>query len=122
MWLGKIAIPYASDYGYATDFNHCNRLIADYAPNTLNSYCTSYNWMSHIFATGGFEWLLTPSGSQNGSLYVGSLGSVGDILDQTYETYNTYHVYGVVPTLHLISDLDIKSGSGTSSDPYQLDV
>lgn len=35
---------------------------------------------------------------------------------------NAYYAMGVVPVLSLNSELDIGLGSGTSSNPYQLNV
>ncbi len=107
-WPGKIALPYPSDYGYAADLSECNQTLFDYD----NSTCTSNNWMKSIF-TSSYNWLLTPnSGSANAAWLVGSPGSV------SYSS--AYRANGVAPVLYLGSELSIKTGTGSSSAPYQL--
>lgn len=107
-WTGKIAIAYPSDYGYAADFRKCSKYLYNYD----NSNCTSNNWMKEIMSPNS-GWLLSASSEDNYSVWnVGLSGYV-------YK-YSPYTPYGVVPVLYLNSDLYVKSGTGTSSDPYQL--
>ena len=109
-WTGKIAIPYPSDYGYAADLSLCQKQLGSYNDAT----CRENNWMKTILAPN-FGWLLTPnSGSASIAWYVNSPGNVSNL--------NAYRAYGVAPVLSLISELDIGSGTGTSSSPYQLSV
>ena len=113
-WTGKIAIPYPSDYGYAADLSLCQKTLYDYD----NSRCTANNWMKSIITNNGATagWLLTPrSGSADNAWSVRSSGYV-------YYDGNASYAYGVAPVLSLISELDIGSGTGTSSSPYQLSV
>ncbi len=110
-WTGKVAIPYPSDYGYAADLSLCQKQLGSYNDVT----CTANNWMKSILASN-YGWLLTPeSGYENAAWRVSSSGSV-------YYSGIAYLAYGVLPVLSLISELDIGSGSGTSSSPYQLSV
>ena len=113
-WTGKVAIPYPSDYGYAADLSLCQKTLYDYD----NSTCTANNWMKNIITnnSGNYGWLLTPD---SGSAYFAWL-----VFSSGYVNYNlnAYRAYGVAPVLSLISELDIGSGSGTDSDPYQLYV
>ena len=110
-WTGKIALPYSSDYGYAADLSLCKKTLYDYD----NSTCTANNWMKNILGTSSYGWLLTPSsGNASQAMYVTSSGYVGDS--------SAFRAYGVAPVLSLTSELDIGSGSGTSSSPYQLSV
>ena len=110
-WTGKIAIPYPSDYGYAADLSLCKQILNRYD----NSTCTANNWMKSIL-TPNNGWLLTPlSDSVHFAWNVTSSGFVND-------GNSTYAANGVAPSLHLNSELDIVSGSGTSSSPYQLAV
>ena len=113
-WTGKVAIPYPSDYGYAADLSLCDRTL-----NTYNDItCTEKNWMKNIITNYGssWGWLLTPySGSEINAWSVAPLGSV-------YDYRNTWNNYLVAPVLSLTSELDIGSGTGTSSSPYQLSV
>ena len=109
-WQGKIALAYPSDYGYAADLSLCQKQLDYYNDAT----CTANNWMKNIITNNG-AWLLTPDSSYADSVwYADSSG----------------YVYGgatsdarlVIPVLSINSDLDIKLGSGTSSNPYQLSV
>ena len=110
-WTGKIALAYPSDYGYAADLGKCSQNLNNYN----NSTCTSNNWMKAIVAPN-YGWLLTPrSGITSNVWYVYSSGGV------YYNSY-VYNAYGVAPVLFLNSDANVKSGTGTSSDPYQISV
>ena len=110
-WTGKVAIPYPSDYGYAADLSLCQKKLDSYNDAT----CTANNWMKNILAPNS-GWLLTPnSGNDNNAWRVSSPGDV-------YDNINTYGAYGVAPVLSLTSELDIGSGTGESSSPYQLSV
>ena len=110
-WTGKIALAYPSDYGYAADLGKCSQNLNNYN----NSTCTSNNWMKAIVAPN-YGWLLTPrSGIASNVWYVYSPGGV------YYNSY-VYNAYGVAPVLFLNSDANVKSGTGTSSDPYQISV
>ena len=110
-WTGKIALAYPSDYGYAADLGKCSQNLNNYN----NSTCTSNNWMKAIVAPN-YGWLLTPrSGIASNVWYVYSSGGV------YYNSY-VYNAYGVAPVLFLNSDANVKSGTGTSQDPYQISV
>lgn len=108
-WTGKIALPYLSDYGYAVDLGKClNKQLNDYYDST----CISNNWMMTIMEPN-HVWLLTPDpGSAGYTWYVYSSGLVG--------LNNAYHEYGFAPVLYLNSELAVKAGTGSSSEPYQL--
>ena len=114
-WMGKIALAYPSDYGYAADLNQCkDRTLYDYDNRT----CTSNNWMKAIITNNGSNtgWLLTPrSGSSSNAWYVNSGGFVS-------RDSIAYVAYGAVPVLSLSSELGIESGAGdgSSSKPYKL--
>ena len=109
-WTGKVAIPYPSDYGYAADLSLCKKQLSAYNDAT----CTANNWMKNILAPN-YGWLLAPySDAAYGAWLVDSSGRV--------DSYYALGAYGVAPVLSLSSDLDIGSGSGTSSSPYQLSV
>ena len=112
-WTGKVAIPYPSDYGYAADLSLCQKQLGSYN----DAACTANNWMKSIVTNNGSNtgWLLTPkSGRANLAWGVYSSGGVRNPY--------AYGANGVSPVLSLISELDIGSGSGTSSSPYQLSV
>ena len=110
-WPGKVAIPYSNDYGYATDLNQCQKTLLFYD----HPECAENNWMKSIITNNGgdFGWLLTPSGNAYDAWLVDSSGGV-------YNNNTACNAYGVSPVLYLDSKLVIGSGTGTSSDPYQL--
>ena len=111
-WTGKIVVAYPSDYGYAADLSLCQKQLSSYNDAT----CTANNWMKNILGTNSWGWLLTPnSGNANRAWRVASSGYVSD-------RGNACNALGVAPVLSLTSELDIGSGTGTSSSPYQLSV
>ena len=114
-WIGKVAIPYPSDYGYAADLSLCQKQLGSYNDAT----CTANNWMKNIITNNGgnYGWLLTPySGLAYGAWFVYSSGYVYG--NGSYAS----HAGGVAPVLSLSSELGIVAGTGTDSDPYQLYV
>ena len=113
-WAGKIALAYPSDYGYSVDLSKCDQNLYNYD----NSACTSNNWMKIIINNEGWNesWLLTPnSGDYMYAWYVNVSSDVNN-------SVTVYSKSMVAPVLHLNSELSIKSGTGSSSDPYQLNV
>ena len=111
-WTGKVAIPYPSDYGYAADLSLCQKQLGSYNDAT----CTANNWMKNILGTSSYGWLLTPLSA--GAYYAWAVGLSGGV----YYGNGAFNAYGVSPVLSLTSELDIGSGLGTSSSPYQLSV
>ena len=113
-WTGKVAIPYPSDYGYAADLSLCKQTLTKYD----NSTCTANNWMKGIITNNGSNsgWLLTPYSGFAYSAWI--VLSPGRVYSSNFASY----ALGVAPVLSLTSELDIGSGTGTSSSPYQLSV
>ena len=111
-WTGKVAIPYPSDYGYAGDLSLCQETLYDYRT------CTANNWMKNIITNneGNAGWLLTPN--SDSAVVVWYVYPSGEVYNDNYATYP----FEVVPVLSLTSKLNIGSGTGTSSSPYQLSV
>ena len=109
-WTGKVGLAYPSDYGYAADFRSCTQDLDNYN----NSACTSKNWMKAIIAPN-YGALINPHSGVSYSIWrINQNGGVG------YNTAST--VYGITPVIYLDPKLVIKSGTGTSSSPYQLSV
>ena len=115
-WTGKIALPYPSDYGYATDLSKCSQTLVNYDSNTDSYACRSNDWMYSIFKANGYNWLLTShSGNANRAFNENPTGYV-------YGDFNSFVSFaiGVAPVLYLGSDQDIVAGDGSQSNPYQL--
>ena len=110
IWSGKIALPYPSDYGYAADFSQCTQKLSSYNDST----CTANNWMKPILNVSVGGWLLSPSSEGYSYLFrcEPSVNNVG----QAYGTLN------IIPTLHLNYVIEVDSGDGSSSSPYQIKV
>ena len=107
-WIGKIALAYPSDYGYAADLGKCTKTLFYYSDST----CTSNNWMWSIMTS--HNWLLTP--------FSGDFGNVWNIRPSGYVYYYDNYPYvasGVTPVLYLNPEIGVK-GTGSSSAPYQI--
>ena len=113
-WTGKIALAYPSDYGYAVDLSKCSQNLNNYE----NSTCKSNNWMKTIVNNGSSNagWLFTPNSGDAALAWL--------VYTSGYVSYNirAYDANGVAPVLYLNSELAVKSGTGSSSEPYQLAV
>ena len=115
-WIGKIGLMYPSDYGYATSGG----------ATTNRSVCLSkelYNWDSsgfsdckgndYLYNSSNLQWIMLPNSAYAyGVFAVNSTGYVN-----IRHTYNTYLVR---PIIFLKSNIVVKSGTGESSNPYQL--
>ena len=103
----KIAIMYASDYGYAAS-KKCTSNLYDYLRSS-NCIKTN-NWLDK----SQDEWLLPQHlDSSNGAFCMYSSGYVH------YHSLN-YFSKAVRPVLYLSSNVKISGGNGTSEQPYQL--
>ncbi len=115
-WTGKIALPYPSDYGYATDLSKCSQTLFNYDSSTDSYACRSNDWMYPIITNSGktYGWLLTPRSSTASIAF--SVRSTGYV----HSNNNVCIASGVAPVLYLGSNQDIVSGDGSQSNPYQL--
>ena len=108
-WTGKLALMYASDYGYAAS-DECTQTLYNYD----NTTCKNNNWLFN----SAFQWTLPQLANRSGfAFYVNSDGYVddGDVYNDVDDDQN-----GVRPVLYLTSSAKITGGSGTSSSPYTL--
>ncbi len=106
----KIAIMYASDYGYAAS-KECATTLSGYG-GALNCKTTN-NWLDKSTST----WLLPQIPvSYSGAFSVTQDSSVSFV---TGVAGNNYSVY---PVLTLSPNIKISDGNGTSTSPYQLEI
>ena len=106
----KIAIMYASDYGYAAS-KECTSNLYDYDGSA--SCKTTNNWLDKSTDT----WLLPQlSGYSSGAFVVDSAGCVTDY------PVNSDGEFAVRPVLSLSSNVKISGGEGTSQKPYMLSI
>ena len=102
----KIAIMYASDYGYAAS-KTCSNNLYDYSSST--NCKTTNNWLDK----GASTWLLSQYSGNSSRVFLASLSGYVGNNDVIYE-------YAIRPTLTLSSNVKISGGNGTTSSPYQL--
>ena len=106
----KIAIMYASDYGYATSKECTSNLNAYYNSASCK---TTNNWLDKSAAT----WLLPQYSDLSGNaFYVNSTGYVSSDNNVLNDEV------AVRPVLYLSSNVKISGGEGTSQKPYMLSI
>ena len=111
-FIGNVALPYASDYGYASDFDICKSTLYYYT----NSNCIDSNWMKPIIVTHGyFGWFLNPSSAV--STTVLSVTNGGSISFTA-----SYNGPEVAPVLFLNSNVIVVSGEGSENSPYKINL
>ena len=104
-WIGKVALIYPSDFVYSIgDNKRANCYPVENSCNLSNA-----NYLSRITAT------ITPySGAANSFELVQTSYIRNDISCANY--------YGVYPVVYLKSNIRIKSGSGTQTNPYEFEL
>ena len=105
-WTGKLALMYASDYGYSAS-DACVEVLTSYN----NTTCKNNNWLFNSNA----EWLLPKINADDNNPVVFYIDSSGYV-----EGNYIYNEYVVRPVLYLTSSVKITGGNGTSSSPYTL--
>ena len=105
----KIALMYASDYGYAAS-KSCSKGLMHY--NEDSNCITTNNWLDN----SQYEWLLPQhSGDDYYAFRVRDNGYVSSEAISDIE-------YAVRPVLSLSSNVKISGGEGTSQKPYTLSI
>ena len=106
----KIAIMYASDYGYGAS-KECTSNLYDYYDST--NCKTTNNWLDKSQDT----WLLPQTSDDSSNAF--TVDSSGCVDGSNFtNTYN--NEFAVRPVLSLSSNVKISGGEGTSSNPYTL--
>ena len=105
----KIALMYASDYGYAAS-KKCTSNLIDYVDYA--SCITTNNWLdksanTHLLSNQPVSYDSTFGVSDEGYVSAG---------------FGVDREYGVHPVLTLSSNVKISGGEGTSSNPYTLSI
>ncbi len=103
-WIGKVALPYLSDFGYATANKSC-------LDGTLSFFakCPT-SWMN---ANTINKWVLTPYGRVNNNAFV---LSISNKIEYGYSSED----YAVYPTLYLKNDVRVIGGDGSATSPYKI--
>ena len=115
-WTGKVGLMYPSDYGYATSGGATKDRAACLAKELFNWYYSDFSdckGNDYLYNSSLYQWTLAP-GSARAYLVFG-------VYEDGRVRYNTPNAtYAVRPALFLKSNIKVKSGTGESSNPYQL--
>ena len=113
-WVGKVALMYSSDYGYASSECYNDVYLLDVANE--NDYrlekCTSSNW---IFNGNSQNFLSPTTLAYSGIRRLWMLGHLSNGLAANLWQDER-------PSVYLASNVKIISGSGTIKNPYQLSL
>ena len=110
-WTGYIALPYVTDYAYASSEKDCNTKI-----DQSSTYkCKNNNWMHYGSTWNDVMWVLSPRAYPDDASYVWLVSGAGNT-----GRHDAANPLSAFPTIYLKSNILIESGKGTSSDPYIL--
>ncbi len=114
-WDGKIGLINASDYGYASTDEDCRNNLRAGVTYTNNTYdysgskCKNNNWLQKT----SWYWSLTGSSQTSTIIYaIEASGLVNNSLASNSG--------GIYPTLYLLPNTKITSGTGEKSNPYKM--
>ena len=112
-----IGLIYPSDYGYASTDASCRQNLRAGLTYANSAYsgtptCQNNNW---LYKSGIWYWTMTSSSSHSNAIY--NINNDGSL-------YSSYALtrYSVRPSLYLKQDVKVVGGTGTSSDPYTLEI
>ena len=128
-WIGKIALIYPSDYGFATSGGSTTnrssclaKSLYNWSYNSSVSDCYTNSWLNKddgywtVITTGeSIPVTRAPEISSYDHIFIVT-GGGSVVLVGREKDYN----YSVFPSLYLQPTVEIASGTGTSSDPYIL--
>ena len=123
-WLGKLALVYSSDIGYATSGGTTGRdtclnksLFANVWSDSTD--CHTNDW---LFLTNNMQWTLTPChyipASDNHYMYVFVQFANGLGEGSVTQTVGV----SIYPAFYLVSSVKIIDGTGSKNDPYIFEL
>ncbi len=114
-----IGLIYPSDYGYSSTNENCRQNLRSgitYIDNKYdytNAQCKENNW---LYKTNIWYWTITPNSTSARYVFdVDSRGYLGSYFPMSSSA-------GIRPSLYLKQDVKVVGGTGTSSDPYTLEI
>ena len=120
-WPGYVALPYATDWAYASSETACATNMNDGYDvangNYDNMTCKKNNWMHHGSTMNEAMWMLSPGATFGRANYVWIVYGFGGV-SGVFASF----AHSVFPSVYLNTEVKITSGSGTSSDPYILEL
>ena len=117
-WTGYVALPYITDWAYASSESACETNIQTKDSSNL-FVCKNNNWMQR----SAWTWYLSPGVQSANANYVWTVSGNGNVANYImFGAMSKFAYYGsnVAPSIYLKSSVLMKGGSGTSSDPYKL--
>ena len=117
-WTGYVALPYITDWAYASSESACETNIQTKDSSNL-FVCKNNNWMQR----SDWTWYLSPGVQSANANYVWTVSGNGNGANYImFGAMSKFAYYGsnVAPSIYLKSSVLMKGGSGTSSDPYKL--
>ena len=117
-WTGYVALPYITDWAYASSESACETNIQTKDSSNL-FVCKNNNWMQR----SDWTWYLSPGVQSANENYVWTVSGNGNVANYImFGAMSKFAYYGsnVAPSIYLKSSVLMKGGSGTSSDPYKL--
>lgn len=111
-WTGKIALPYLSDYSYATDLKQCNKAVEEYSD--IN--CVNSSWMASMFMNNESNNLMLLYQGEEIEKNLISITKTGKIINSK-EIDN----FNVFPVLYLNKDVMVsRESTGSITNPYRI--
>ena len=104
-WIGYIGLIYASDSAYTPDLSICISTGYDYNGGNCEGWLTK----SSDYVT----WTISPCSDSSDCTF-------GFFTSGMISRYSDSDAYAVRPVLYLKPEIEIKSGTGSKSDPYIL--
>lgn len=122
-----VALPSASDYGYAADLNLCKQQLNNYSDST----CTSNNWMRPIMGyynkSSEYETrLLNKSSTTTNTTFIVAADGFVDTMNFTYDEVYATTNKEVVPALYLSGNVvrvgDPTTARGSINAPFEINI
>lgn len=109
-WTGYVALPYVSDWAYASSEDDCNIKI----DISSTHKCKNSNWMHD---NNNNQWVLSPQTGSSVAWFAWRIDIPGGPGYGNVSDFISFR-----PTVYLKSNVKIVSGTGTSSNPYKLEI
>ena len=118
-WTGYVAIPYVTDWAYASSESICETRLdegdIDFENDIRNMTCRNNNWINYGDSMSETTFVLTPSIYSDAAYFIFCISGDGVV-----ESTNVSRDISVFPSIYLKSNVIIGSGNGSESDPYML--
>ncbi len=109
-WIGKVALAYPSDYGFATSGDCLKKSLDNYN----DSLCFNNNWLQ----INDIQWLITASSSFENRVFSPLVN--GNLYDNS--SYGAAANWLARGCIYLKYQIKTSSGIGTKADPYILSI